>query len=214
MGSSRARRTALVVAALLVVGAFASIYTSYRRDIDRAYERIEAGSHIAQTRCGPIEYTTPGDGPPLLSVHGAGGGFDQGLELAEPLARAGFRVIAMSRFGYLRTPLPAHASAAAQADAHACLLDALTVKRVAVLGTSAGGALVAAVRAAPSGAHRRAGAAHAGGVRAAAEQGTVDAHAAGHAIPVQHGVALGFPLLGDGQARARNVRPRDPRHAA
>jgi pimeloyl-ACP methyl ester carboxylesterase len=139
MASSRARRTALVVAALLVVGAFASIYTSYRRDIDRAYERIEAGSHIAQTRCGPIEYATAGDGPPLLSVHGAGGGFDQGLELAEPLARAGFRVIAMSRFGYLRTPLPAHASAAAQADAHACLLDALTVKRVAVLGTSAGG---------------------------------------------------------------------------
>jgi pimeloyl-ACP methyl ester carboxylesterase len=70
-----------------------------------------------------------------LSVHGAGGGFDQGLELADPLARAGFRVIAVSRFGYLRTPLPPDASAAA----HACLLDALNIRRVAVLGTSAGG---------------------------------------------------------------------------
>lgn len=139
MVPSRARRTALVVAALLVAGAFVPIYTSYRRDIDRAYERIETGSHIAQTRCGPIEYATAGDGPPLLSVHGAGGGFDQGLELAEPLARAGFRVIAMSRFGYLRTPLPPDASAAAQADAHACLLDALKVERAAVFGTSAGG---------------------------------------------------------------------------
>jgi len=48
-------------------------------------------------------------------------------------------VIAMSRFGYLRTPLPEDASAAAQADAHACLLDALDIKRAAVLGTSAGG---------------------------------------------------------------------------
>jgi 2-hydroxy-6-oxonona-2,4-dienedioate hydrolase len=48
-------------------------------------------------------------------------------------------VIAPSRFGYLGTPLPADASAAAQADAHACLLDALNIPRAAVLGVSAGG---------------------------------------------------------------------------
>ena len=53
------------------------------------------------------------------------GGFDQGLELGDGLVRAGFRLIAPSRFGYLRTPLPADASAEAQADAHASLLDAL-----------------------------------------------------------------------------------------
>jgi pimeloyl-ACP methyl ester carboxylesterase len=44
----------------------------------------------------------------------------------------------MSRFGYLRTPLPADASAAAQADAHACLLDALGIRRAAIVGASAG----------------------------------------------------------------------------
>jgi 2-hydroxy-6-oxonona-2,4-dienedioate hydrolase len=44
----------------------------------------------------------------------------------------------MSRFGYLRTPLPGDASAAAQADAHACLLDALKISRAAVVGASAG----------------------------------------------------------------------------
>jgi pimeloyl-ACP methyl ester carboxylesterase len=71
-------------------------------------------------------------------VHGAGGGFDQGLEIADPLVRGGFRVIAMSRFGYLQTPLPADASPVAQADAHACLLDALDIQRVAVVGASAG----------------------------------------------------------------------------
>lgn len=43
-----------------------------------------------------------------------------------------------TRFGYLRTPLPADASAAAQADAHACLLDALGIRRAAVIGASAG----------------------------------------------------------------------------
>jgi pimeloyl-ACP methyl ester carboxylesterase len=50
----------------------------------------------------------------------------------------GFRAIAVSRFGYLRTPMPPDASPAAQADAHACLLDALGLERVAVIGASAG----------------------------------------------------------------------------
>jgi pimeloyl-ACP methyl ester carboxylesterase len=111
----------------------------YRQDIRRAYERISAGSELAATSCGAIEYAVAGAGVPLLSIHGAGGGFDQGLDLAEPLVNDGFRIIAVSRFGYLRTPLPADASAAAQADAHACLLDALGVERAAILGTSAGG---------------------------------------------------------------------------
>jgi pimeloyl-ACP methyl ester carboxylesterase len=94
---------------------------------------------MVASRCGPIEYAERGEGQPVLVVHGAGGGFDQGLELGNDLVRAGFRVIAPSRFGYLRTPLPADASAEAQADAHACLLDALNVQSAAILGVSAGG---------------------------------------------------------------------------
>lgn len=74
----------------------------------------------------------------MLVVHGAGGGFDQGLAIGAPLAARGYRVIAMSRLGYLRTPLPAEASAAAQGDAHACLLDALGLERAAVVAASAG----------------------------------------------------------------------------
>jgi len=96
------------------------------------------GSQIVQTPCGPIEYALAGSGPPLLMIHGAGGGFDQGLKFGAPLARAGFTVIAPSRFGYLRTPLSHDASPAAQADAHACLLDALGLERVVALGGSAG----------------------------------------------------------------------------
>jgi pimeloyl-ACP methyl ester carboxylesterase len=79
-----------------------------------------------------------GDGRPVLVVHGAGGGFDQGFAFAQPLIAGGFRIVAMSRFGYLRTPLPPDASPQAQADAHACLLDALHIERAAVIGVSAG----------------------------------------------------------------------------
>jgi pimeloyl-ACP methyl ester carboxylesterase len=71
-------------------------------------------------------------------VHGSGGGHDQGMAWARPLSQQGVRVIAMSRFGYLRTPRPADASPEAQADAHACLLDALGIAQAAVMGVSAG----------------------------------------------------------------------------
>ncbi|WP_425261866.1 alpha/beta fold hydrolase [Rubrivivax sp. RP6-9] len=71
-------------------------------------------------------------------VHGSGGGHDQGMDWARPLTRQGMRVIAMSRFGYLRTPRPADASPEAQADAHVCLLDALGIGKAAVVGVSAG----------------------------------------------------------------------------
>ena len=112
--------------------------SSYRADLAATERRVASGSQVVDTRCGPIEYAVEGKGAPLLVVHGAGGGFDQGLEFGRGLGDAGFMVIAMSRFGYLRTPLPADASPATQADAHACLLDALALPKAAVLGGSAG----------------------------------------------------------------------------
>jgi pimeloyl-ACP methyl ester carboxylesterase len=125
-------------AAILVIALIALVYAIYRRDLDRAFARIETGSQVIQTPCGPIEYATAGAGEPVLVVHGAGGGFDQALYLAKDLTASQLRVIAMSRFGYLRTPLPTDASVTAQADAHACLLDALGVRRAAIVGASAG----------------------------------------------------------------------------
>jgi pimeloyl-ACP methyl ester carboxylesterase len=139
MKSPLSRRNILLVAAVVAGGLLTLAHTLYRHDVDPAYARISTGSQIATTRCGPIEYAVRGEGPPVLVVHGAGGGFDQGLELADSVVRAGFRVIAVSRFGYLRTPLPADASAPAQADAHACLLDSLNIRQAAIVGVSAGG---------------------------------------------------------------------------
>jgi pimeloyl-ACP methyl ester carboxylesterase len=122
----------------LVVGLATLVYSDYRQEIHAARARVSSGSRIVNTRCGPIEYAVAGSGPAVLVIHGAGGGFDQGLELALPLTDRGFQVIAVSRFGYLRTTLPADASPEAQAEAHACLLDELKLSRVAVIGGSAG----------------------------------------------------------------------------
>ena len=110
----------------------------FQTDIDAARARVAHVSTVVQTPCGPIEYQEAGSGVPLLAVHGSGGGYDQGMALAHPLTSRGIRVIAMSRFGYLRTPMPEGASAEAQADAFVCLLDALNIPKAAVMGGSAG----------------------------------------------------------------------------
>lgn len=125
---------------IILLGAAAAvvIYLDYRDDLDAARARVLEQSRLADTPCGPIEYALAGAGPPVLVVHGAGGGFDQGLLIAEDVVRQGFRAIAVSRFGYLRSPLPQDASSEAQADALACLLDALGLERAVLLGASAG----------------------------------------------------------------------------
>jgi pimeloyl-ACP methyl ester carboxylesterase len=135
----RSRRGLLLIIAAALAAALGGVWSAYRADLQAERERIAGGSTLVQTPCGPIEYAQAGSGPAVLLVHGAGGGFDQMRGFAEVLAREGFRAIAVSRFGYLRTPLPPDASPAKQADAHACLLDALKVDRAAIVGVSAGG---------------------------------------------------------------------------
>ncbi|CDX16788.1 conserved exported hypothetical protein [Mesorhizobium sp. ORS 3324] len=110
----------------------------YRSELGRLHDAVGRGSLIANLDTGPIEYADSGAGIPLLSIHGAGGGFDMGLALAADLAGGGFRVIAPSRFGYLRTPIPKDTSPAAQGDAHAALLSRLNVPKAVVVGVSAG----------------------------------------------------------------------------
>jgi 2-hydroxy-6-oxonona-2,4-dienedioate hydrolase len=110
---------------------------AYRRDMRRAHIAVE-GAPVARTSAGPIEYAEVGEGVPVLSIHGAGGGWDQGLANVADVLDAGFRVIAPSRFGYLGTPLPRDPSVSAQAEAHAALLSSLGVDTAVVVGVSAG----------------------------------------------------------------------------
>jgi pimeloyl-ACP methyl ester carboxylesterase len=128
---------ALSVVGIVAIGAGAT-YWAYSHDMQVMRDRLSAGSQIVQTRYGPLEYRVEGDGPPVLVVHGAGGGYDQGILIAHAYGGAGFRWIVPSRFGYLRSPLPADDSTTAQADAFADLLDSLGIERVGILAMSGG----------------------------------------------------------------------------
>lgn len=128
----------LFLVVLAVVFITSAVSWQFRTDLAVAKARVAQGSTVVETPCGPIEYADSGTGVPLLAVHGSGGGYDQGMAFAAPLTARGIRVIAMSRFGYLRTQMPADASAETQADAFVCLMDALDLQTAAVLGGSAG----------------------------------------------------------------------------
>jgi 2-hydroxy-6-oxonona-2,4-dienedioate hydrolase len=128
----------VAIALVLVAGVTALTFTAFRRDIAEAHRRTEARSDVVETSLGRVEYAIAGRGPTLLMVHGTGGGFDQALGFTERLMQRGFRVVAPSRFGYLRSDFPEDPSSERQADAFAELLDHLGIERVAVAGGSAG----------------------------------------------------------------------------
>ncbi len=124
----------LAAAAVAAIGGAALGF--YRGQMNEICWRAKTGGRTVRTKAGRVEYAIEGSGPPALVIHGAGGGYDQGLLLGKDLP--GFQIIAPSRFGYLGTPTPADSSPAAQADAHAALLDSLGVEKAVVSGISAG----------------------------------------------------------------------------
>ena len=94
---------------------------------------------VIDTRLGTVECAAYGDGPAVLCLHGAMGGYDQGLILADTLGESGYRYLAPSRPGYLGTPLSRGRSPEAQADLYAAVLDSLGIQRAAVMAVSGGG---------------------------------------------------------------------------
>jgi pimeloyl-ACP methyl ester carboxylesterase len=126
------------VVSLLALASGAASYLRFRREMKEACARLEAESLVVETDAGPIEYGREGRGEPVLVIHGAGGGYDQGLSIGLDTLGFGYDLIAPSRFGYLRTPLRHDLSPSAQAEAHAALLDELNIEKVVVLAASAG----------------------------------------------------------------------------
>ena len=122
----------LGIAAIVIAVLYVRAITAAHRVLDRM------GSRVIETACGAIEYARVGEGYPVLMVHGAFGGFDQGLWLARTFNVPNFQFICVSRMGYLRSPVPPGANLNQQADVLACLLDFLGIQQAAVFGVSAG----------------------------------------------------------------------------
>ena len=127
----------MIFMAFVAIAAFA-IGALFLRDLRRARARLVGRSKTIATPFGELEYALLGEGEPVLVIHGAGGGFDQSLDMLGPLAELGYRLIAPSRFGYLRSASPADPTSAMQADAYALLLDRLGVQQADVVAVSAG----------------------------------------------------------------------------
>lgn len=129
------RRWHLLILLALVPGAVA---LAYQRDMRAIHAGLTAGVGVVETGFGPVAHATGGEGAPVLAIHGAGGGHDQGRLMAEAFLPAGHHWIAPSRFGYPGSPMPADASTAAQADALAGMLQTLGHERVIVIAMSGG----------------------------------------------------------------------------
>ncbi|MBT8475155.1 MAG: alpha/beta hydrolase, partial [Alphaproteobacteria bacterium] len=137
------RRAFLVGLGGLALAGAGFVSGAFREARAQSDLRLYGRATVIDSRAGALEYAVAGHGPPLMMIHGTGGGFDQGLLFAAKLRQRGFRIVAPSRFGYLGSAFPDDASPAHQADALVDLLDNLGIDRLPVLGGSAG-ALTAA----------------------------------------------------------------------
>ena len=120
----------IIVVSLIVL--FLSYYWFFKFSL---VNDLNGNSKIAETKLGPIEYKIIGDkGPILMSIHGSPGGHDQNI-----ISSDAFRILILSRPGYLRTPLGVGKTPAEQATAYSELLDVLGIQKVVVMGISGGG---------------------------------------------------------------------------
>lgn len=131
-------RLAAIAAAAVAIGVVATVSLAFRRDLAEARAATLDRSRVVDSPWGPIEYADTGEGAPVLFIHGTGGGFDQGLAFSAPLAGHGVRIIAPSRFDYLRSAMPDDATPEMQADALDWLMRRLDIEEAIVFGGSAG----------------------------------------------------------------------------
>lgn len=139
---STIKKIAVVIVFVLISIAVVFLGVQYKRfskvKLDQI-EKVNAKSVVVEIDQGIIEYSISGKGYPVLIIHGAGGGYDQGLLLADRFLPKDCMVIAVSRFGYLNTPLPEDPTPDHQADMYRGLLDKLGINEVHVVAVSDGG---------------------------------------------------------------------------
>ncbi len=113
----------------------------YVNDMRRAYKRLEEFDVVSfQSQFGKMSYVDEGWGEVILISHGIYGGYDQGLSSLKGIVGDNYRKIAVSRFGYPGSKLPAEPTPQNQAKVFLELLDQLNIEKAFIIATSSGGA--------------------------------------------------------------------------
>lgn len=138
---------ALATLVLLIFGAFDHFFHRWREQRDA---ELKSKSLMLETSLGMVEFaerrppSIPNSAkteelanlPTLIVLHGGGGGFDQGLVVGGWLAEHGFRVISISRPGYLQTPLESGLFLEEQADLVAAFSEKLLLPKSSILAVA------------------------------------------------------------------------------
>jgi pimeloyl-ACP methyl ester carboxylesterase len=130
---------------LLTIGIFvASIlsinFLKFRSTMAKHRNRLASiPSQVYTSKTGDIEYLLKGDGTTILVSHGITGGVDQGMGLSNDYLGDGYRLLLVSRFGYLKSVMPDNATPELQSEAYKELLDYLGIESAFIFGNSAGG---------------------------------------------------------------------------
>lgn len=111
-------------------------YFNWKQDL---IKDLQTNSAVLRTSAGDIEYAVKGNsGPVITGFHESPGGYDQSITMYNDLFYKGFRFIAWSRPGYLRTPITVGRTFDQQADALIPLLDHFKVAKTALVASSTG----------------------------------------------------------------------------
>ncbi len=107
------------------------------------FDELSFESKVIETKQGKVEYFLTDEEsknkPVVLCSHGGIGGVDQARLMLEWVDKEKFRLLSVSRPGYLLTPIESGQSLEGQADLFAALLDSLEIEKIFLISASAGG---------------------------------------------------------------------------
>ena len=130
----------LIAIVILVASILFLIFLKFRRTMSKNRSHLNnITSQVFTSKYGDIEYLVRGEGPTILVSHGITGGVDQGIGLSNDYIGEKYRLLFVSRFGYLKSSIPNNASPELQAAAYKELLDHLGIESALIFGNSAGG---------------------------------------------------------------------------
>ena len=109
----------------------------------KIFDDLSFESKVVETKQGKVEYSLTEEEnivkPVVICSHGGIGGVDQSRLILDWIKTDKYRLLCVSRPGYLLTPLESGKSIEEQADLFAHLLDSLAIKKVCMVSASAGG---------------------------------------------------------------------------